>query len=79
MRIRTDWEKTDGKDYQVADHEPYSTLASYRTLKNFGIVFGMYYTLTILNNQRIYDAILPNSMGYPTFSESIAKNNMSQR
>ena len=28
---------------QVAEFEPYSTLAGFRTLKGVGVLFGMYY------------------------------------
>ena len=54
--------------------EPYCTLATYRTVKNYGLMLGMYYQMAVLNNKKLYDAILPQEMGYPTFTESLKKN-----
>ena len=75
--IRTDWENPEGN--KVPDQEPYSTLSTYRTVKNFGMVLGMYYQMALLDNKELYEAILPDSMGYPSFESSLANNKMTKR
>ena len=46
------------------ENEPYSTLASYRTLPSHGIAFGGFYKTEVLDNET-YNQLLSQDLGYP--------------
>ena len=58
--IRVNWDK----HCRVEEMEPYNTLAGFRTAPGLGVMFGMYYQMEILDNNRIYSKVLPTALGY---------------
>ena len=58
--IRLNWDKC----CRVEKSEPYSTLAKFRTIPPFGIAFGTYYQMEILDKKEVYESLLPKSKGY---------------
>ena len=73
--IRVNWDKPGLQ----AEYEPYSTLSTFRTLPGFGVIFGMYYQVELLSNNRLYSEVLPAKLGYPTFSETAKRNSLETR
>ena len=60
---------------RVDENEPYSELSTYRTVKDLGVVFGMFYQMEVLRNQRIYNNVLgPSKNGYDKFEDAIKAN-----
>lgn len=54
------------KCVRVEDREPYSTLASYRSVPGMGALFGMYYQMDVLETPTLYKTSLPARLGYKT-------------
>ena len=60
---------------RVDENEPYSELSTYRTVKDLGVVFGMFYQMEVLRNERVYNnALKAKTMGYATFDEGAKAN-----
>ena len=64
---------------QVEDYEPYSTLASFRTVPGMGVIFGMYYQMDVLETPALYQQTLPHQLGFPTMKEALKANPVSYR
>ena len=63
----------------VKKREPYSTLASFRTNPDIGVLFGMYYQMDILETSMLYRQNLPTQYGYPTMNETLDRYPMLRR
>ena len=57
----------------VDENEPYKTLASYRTIPGYGVVFGNYVQIEQLN-EALYKKVLPESLGYQPFEKNVLNN-----
>ena len=67
------------KHTRVGEHEPYSTLSSFRMVPGLGVVFGQFYQMEILSSNRLWNKILPKRLGYQTFEEAIKSNPVEKR
>ena len=62
----------------VDENEPYSTLTTYRTHPDYGVVFGNYFQIEHLN-EVLYNRILKQDLGYQSFTKNALTNESNLR
>ena len=65
-----DWRKNCFLDKR----EPYATLCTFRSPPGWGALFATNHSVDLLTNKEEYEAALPSSLGYKSYSESLKAN-----
>lgn len=56
---------------KVEEQEPYSTIATFRTVPGMGVLFGMYYQMDVLETPMLYSQTLPKMYGFPSMEQTL--------
>ena len=59
--IRCNVVRVNAANENSGENEPISTLSKFRAFPGFGVAFGNYYAVDLLQNQRVFEDILPEN------------------